>query len=154
MRKKQNAKNGQIAKPVQDTSKVVNQGGFIWPVPGYNHISSDFYDSVGRRAMHGAIDIAGSGIYGAKVVASGAGTVIRVQYSNKGYGNNVLIDHGNGISTQYSHLSGIAVSNGQKVSRGQVIGQVGSTGFSTGPHLDFTVRLNGVKQNPLSYVSR
>lgn len=154
LRRKRNAANGQISKPVYDSSKVVNQGGFIWPVPGYSYISSDFYDTVGRRSVHGAIDIAGAGIYGAKVVASGSGTVIKVKYSNSGYGNNIVIDHGNGISTQYSHLSSIAVSEGQKVSRGQVIGQVGNTGFSTGPHLDFTVRLNGVKQNPLNYVSR
>ena len=152
---KRKQKNTNLGFALGTASKVVNQGGFIWPVPGFSRISSNFYDTEGRRSMHGAIDIAGSGgrsIYGANVVASGSGTVIKVTHSNAGYGNNIVVDHGNGMSTRYSHLSAIAVSNGQKVSRGQVIGQVGNTGFSTGPHLDFTFMVNGIKQNPLSYV--
>lgn len=152
---KRRQKNTNLGVALGTASKVVNQGSFIWPVPGFSRISSNFYDTEGRRSMHGAIDIAGSGgrsIYGANVVASGSGTVIKVTHSNAGYGNNIVVDHGNGMSTRYSHLSAIAVSNGQKVSRGQVIGQVGSTGFSTGPHLDFTFMVNGIKQNPLSYV--
>lgn len=152
---RRNSKGQKLGFALGTSSKVVNQGGFIWPVPGFSRISSNFYDTEGRRSMHGAIDIAGSpgrAIYGANVVASGSGTVIKVTHSNAGYGNNIVVDHGNGMSTRYSHLSAIAVSNGQKVSRGQVIGQVGSTGFSTGPHLDFTFMVNGIKQNPLSYV--
>lgn len=152
---RRNSKGQKLGFALGTASRVVNQGGFIWPVPGFSRISSNFYDTEGRRSMHGAIDIAGSGgrpIYGANVVASGSGTVIKVTHSNAGYGNNIVVDHGNGMSTRYSHLSAIAVSNGQKVSRGQVIGQVGSTGFSTGPHLDFTFMVNGIKQNPLNYV--
>lgn len=152
---KRKQKNTNLGFALGTASKVVNQGGFAWPVPGFGRISSGFNDTEGRRSMHGAIDIAGSGgrsIYGANVVASGAGTVISAIHSNMGYGNNVVIDHGNGVSTRYSHLSAIAVSKGQKVSRGQVVGQVGSTGFSTGPHLDFTFMVNGVKHNPLNYV--
>ncbi len=148
-------RNTNLGFALGTASKIVNQGSFIWPVPGFSRISSGFNDTEGRRSMHGAIDIAGSGgrpIYGANVVASGAGTVISTIHSNMGYGNNVVIDHGNGVSTRYSHLSAIAVSKGQKVSRGQVVGQVGSTGFSTGPHLDFTFMVNGVKHNPLNYV--
>lgn len=155
LEKRKNSKNQKLGFALETASPVVNQGGFTWPVPGFGRISSYFNDTEGRRSMHGAIDIAGNlgkPIYGANVVASGSGTVIKVTHSNAGYGNNIVIDHGNGMSTRYSHLSAIAVSNGQKVSRGQVIGQVGSTGFSTGPHLDFTFMVNGIKQNPLNYV--
>ena len=152
----ENIKDKEAKKQKQtQTAPVSNHGGFAWPVPGFSRISSGFTDCQGRSCMHGAIDIASTGgrcIYGANVVASGSGTVIKVKYSNSGYGNNIIIDHGNGISTQYSHLSSIAISQGQNVSRGQVIGQVGSTGFSTGPHLDFTFRVNGEKRNPLNYV--
>ncbi len=70
-----------------------------------------------------------------------------------GYGNYVVIAHGNGFVTLYGHLSAISVSAGQAVGRGQVIGAEGSTGYSTGPHLHFEIRLNGVYQNPLSYLS-
>ena len=106
-------------------------GKFMWPVPGYH--------------------IAGSGIYGAPVVASASGTV---QYAGPcgGYGNRVVINHGGGISTLYGHMSSIAVSAGQAISQGQVIGNVGSTGFSTGPHLHFEYRVDGVRRNPREIV--
>lgn len=152
---KRKQKNTNLGFALGTASKVVNQGGFIWPVPGFRRISSDFNDTEGRKSMHGAIDIAGSPgrpIYGANVVASGSGTVISAVHSNIGYGNTIVVDHGNGISTRYSHLSAIAVSKGQKVSRGQVVGQVGSTGKSTGPHLDFTFMVNGIKHDPQNYV--
>src|SRR5205807_9109936 len=71
-----------------------------------------------------------------------------------GYGNFVLITHGNGFATLYGHLSSIAVSTGQGVRRGQVIGAEGSTGYSTGPHLHLEIRHNGAYQNPLSYLAR
>ena len=111
-------------------------------------ITSNFNDTYQRSVPHGAIDIAGSNIYGAPVVASASGTV---QYAGPcgGYGNRVVINHGGGISTLYGHMSSIAVSAGQAISQGQVIGNVGSTGFSTGPHLHFEYRVDGVRKDPL-----
>ncbi len=129
-------------------------GGFTWPVPGYRTISSGFNDTQGRAHMHGAIDIAGAGIYGQKVVASGSGKVIIASCGwGGGYGNYVVIDHGNGRSTLYGHMSNIVVKSGQSVSAGQQIGNVGSTGISTGPHLHFEYRVNGVRTNPSAIVS-
>ena len=148
----------------RDKSDIVYDGkGFVWPVPGYGYISSNFYDSENRENSHGAIDIAtnwGAGqtsINGKKIVATAAGKVIRVQSISTGYGNNIIIDHGNdsqgrNILSVYGHLSSFAVSNGQTVSQGQVIGYVGSTGNSTGPHLHFEMRLNDKRVNPLNYV--
>lgn len=157
---KVNPKNPKLGFVISEASKNKNQGGFIWPVPGFKIISSNFSDTQNRKQKHGAIDIAGSGgnpIYGANVVASGSGTVIKIGYSNGkkvGYGNTIVIDHGNGILTRYSHLSSIAVKLGQNVAREQVIGQVGNTGYSTGPHLDFTFIVDGEKVDPLLYVRR
>lgn len=159
-RKAEEAKNQNKNQKVVSSS-VVNTGAFLWPVPGFHRISSDFYDCVNRSSMHRAIDIAGGGIYGANVVSAGDGKVILLNRNvdsrgqgGGGYGKYVVIDHGNGRSTLYGHMSGVAVSVGQKVSKGQVIGQVGNTGFSTGPHLHFEFRENGVKKNPVDYVGR
>ena len=157
-RKEEEAKN---KNKKTESSSVVNTGAFLWPVPGFHRISSDFYDCVNRSSMHRAIDIAGGGIYGANIVSAGDGKVILLNRNvdsrgqgGGGYGKYVVIDHGNGRSTLYGHMSGVAVSVGQKVSKGQVIGQVGNTGFSTGPHLHFEFRENGVKKNPVDYVGR
>ena len=89
---------------------------------------------------------------GTPVMAAEAGTVTTVLYSNKSYGNRVIIDHGNGISTLYGHNSTISVSLGQKVNKGQTIAGVGSTGKSTGNHVHFEIRINGKPINPTSYV--
>lgn len=89
---------------------------------------------------------------GTPVMAAEAGTVTTVLYSNKSYGNRVIIDHGNGISTLYGHNSTISVSLGQKVNKGQTIAGVGSTGRSTGNHVHFEIRINGKPINPTSYV--
>ena len=89
---------------------------------------------------------------GTPVMAAESGTVTTVLYSNKSYGNRVIIDHGNGISTLYGHNSSISVSLGQKVSKGQTIAGVGSTGRSTGNHVHFEIRINGKPINPTSYV--
>ena len=127
-----------------------SSAGFVWPVPGFGNVSSHFGMRWGR--MHQGIDIAGPGINRTGVVAARAGTVSQVQFSNSGYGNMVLIDHGGGVSTRYAHLSTIGVQRGQRVEMGQPIGRVGSTGNSTGPHLHFEVIVNGRPQNPLNYV--
>lgn len=133
------------------TVKVSNEG-FVWPVPGYYSISSPFgYRS---RGFHSGIDISGSGINGKVIVAAKDGVVESTTISNGGLGNHVVINHGGGIKTRYGHcLSGsISVSAGQRVSAGQAIARVGSTGNSTGPHLHFEVVINGSAVNPVPYV--
>ena len=131
---------------------TVGTGNYMWPVPGFTWLSADYYDTYNRNYMHGAIDIAGVGIYGAKVVAADSGTVIQGSIGGwgGGYGTYLVIDHGKGKSTLYAHMSGAAVSIGQTVSKGQTIGFVGNTGHSTGPHLHFETRLYGTKYNPMN----
>ena len=137
------------------------QGSFIWPTRGANAISSYYgYRNPGISGwgFHGGIDIiTGYGnSTGVPVVASASGTVVSVTRSYRGYGHMVLIDHGGGLRTRYAHMQpgSLTVYVGQRVSMGQQIGRIGSTGNSTGPHLHFEVLLNGVKQNPLNYVRR
>ncbi len=101
----------------------------------------------GYRQGHRAVDIAS--FYGAMVYASRGGRVVYAQFSPDGWlGFRVVIAHGNGLSTSYSHLSGIFVEEGQDVARGEVLGEVGSTGNSTGPHVHYEVYRNGAKVNP------
>ena len=88
--------------------------------------------------------------YASPVYAAAAGTAT-VSYDSGGFGNYVTINHGNGYSTLYGHMSSVAISSGSYVSQGQVIGYVGSTGASTGPHLHFNVYHNGSLTNPMSY---
>ncbi len=143
-------------KPVVPSRpSIKHTGGYTWPVPGYHKITSGFNDSQGRSHAHGAIDIAGSGIYGSSVVAAGSGRVIIANSGGwgGGYGKYVVIDHGNGKSTLYGHMSNVNVKPGQSVSAGQQIGNVGNTGFSTGPHLHFEYRVNGVRTNPACILS-
>jgi murein DD-endopeptidase MepM/ murein hydrolase activator NlpD len=89
---------------------------------------------------------------GNAVYAADSGVVVYAGWSNYGYGNLVVIDHGNGWQTAYAHLSAFSVGCGQSVSRGIMIGALGSTGNSTGPHLHFEMSINGAKVNPLDYV--
>ncbi|MEE2961688.1 MAG: M23 family metallopeptidase [Myxococcota bacterium] len=98
-----------------------------------------------EKVMHKGVDIAAA--HGARVVASGDGTVIFVG-SRGGYGKTLVVDHGFGFQTHYSHLSSYGVTVGQKIKRGGVIGMVGNTGRSTGPHLHYEVRLDGIPQDP------
>lgn len=132
-----------------------NGGAMIWPAPGFNHISSYFgtrpHPVTGEKKSHRGIDISGGGISGQNAVAADGGTVIISQYSSS-YGNYVVIDHGGGLTTTYAHGSKRLVSVGQKVSRGQAVIKIGSTGISTGPHLHFEVRKNGTAVNPLGYL--
>ena len=126
-------------------------GNFTWPCPGYTYLSSYWGD--GRN--HKGIDIAGSGIYGKPIIAADSGKVIQAVHSGwgGGYGLCVYIDHGNGYSTRYAHASKVVVNTGDYVEKGQVIAYVGSTGQSTGPHLHFEIRVNGVAQNPMNWFS-
>jgi murein DD-endopeptidase MepM/ murein hydrolase activator NlpD len=120
-------------------------GTFIWPVSG--PVTSPFGWRWGR--MHEGIDIGvGSGT---PIQAAGSGTVIYAGWMG-GYGNLVIIDHGNGLATAYGHQSAIAVSNGQSVLQGETIGYVGCTGHCFGPHLHFEVRVNSSPVDPLGYL--
>lgn len=156
----QQQSGGNVNVVVPDTSPSAS--GFSWPTPGFYYISS--YYGARWGTLHKGIDIAGGGIAGSPVVASKAGTVITVVTScshnypksgrccGNGYGNYVTIAHDGTYSTVYGHLNSVNVSVGDYVSQGQVIGTVGTTGFSTGYHLHFEVRKNGVAQNPNNYV--
>lgn len=129
-------------------------GGLLsWPTPGYTRVTSEFglriHPILGNKNMHTGIDIAAP--YGATVVAANSGKVI-ASYYNSSYGNMIIVDHGGGIVTLYAHLSTRLVNVNAPVYRGMTIGKIGSTGMSTGPHLHFEVRINGVYQNPRSYL--
>lgn len=150
--------------------EVVRPGGvpidgdvtMLWPVPSSGIITTIFWcdnvfchSNAGRVNGHAAIDIAAP--QGADVVAVKDGVVISCGFGNSsnhktGYGNFILLDHGNGLTTQYSHLYSIYVSEGQTVSAGQVIGGVGTTGNSTGNHLDFYIEQDGKRCDPLYYI--
>jgi murein DD-endopeptidase MepM/ murein hydrolase activator NlpD len=119
--------------------------GLIWPVSA--EITSPFGWRWGR--MHEGIDLGAA--YGTPIEAVAAGTVIYAGWLG-GYGNLTVIDHGGGLATAYGHQSRIDVSVGEQVAQGQVIGEVGSTGHSTGPHLHFEVRVNGQAVDPLGYL--
>ena len=125
-----------------------------WPVPSCTLITSRFgyrvAPTTGASTYHGGLDI-GAGM-GASIVAAGAGDVIYAG-ENGGYGNCVMIDHGNGVVTVYAHMSSIGVSYGQYVTAGQYVGAVGSTGVSTGPHCHFEIRINGAQTDPAAYFS-
>lgn len=129
-------------------------GQFLWPLSGYHSITSKFgmrtHPVTGIYKLHTGVDISGSGVNGKPILAANSGRVIKAGY-NTGYGNYVVIDHGGGYSTLYGHASRLNVSKGQTVSRGAVIAYVGSTGYSTGPHLHFEIIKNGEYTNPLSY---
>ncbi len=134
-------------------------GEFITPViiPGGAYISSRYgYRSFnGYSDFHTGIDFTGAGCYGNAIVAANSGTVSLVKSTyipGKGYGKYLIVDHGGGKSTLYAHCSNIAVSVGQQVMQGQTIAYIGSTGFSTGAHLHFEIRINGQHVNPLEYL--
>ena len=142
----------ELAKQGLDTSYI---GGVLaWPVPGYTKITSNYgmrvHPITGQYKLHTGVDI--SAPIGADFVAANDGIVTKAEY-NTAYGNMVVIDHGGGISTLYAHGSEILVTVGQTVKRNESILKVGSTGYSTGPHAHFEVRINGVVTNPIEYIT-
>lgn len=126
-----------------DAGTVSPSGAFLWPASGYI--------SQGYSWYHKAFDIASRG--GGKILAADAGKVVVAGWiDNSGYGNRVIIDHGNGYSTLYAHLSVVRVAVGQSVNKGDVIGDMGSTGRSTGTHLHFEIRQGGQLLNPGTFL--
>ena len=137
------------------SSSKYNGGIMAWPVPSCHTVSSGYggriHPTTGKYKFQGGLDIPGS--YGTAIVAANSGKVIWAGNRGDSYGNYVIIDHGGGVSTLYGHSSKVLVSTGQRVSRGQRIANVGSTGRSTGPHCHFEVRINGSRVNPNPYVN-
>jgi len=129
-------------------------GHFVWPSDFTTNVTSGFGPRVhpitGNVRMHNGIDIAAPGINGTNVLAAASGVVTFAGWQG-GFGNVVIINHGNGYTTVYAHNSANLVSNGQNVVQGQVIARVGSTGNSTGPHIHFEIIRNGVHVNPMLY---
>ena len=129
-------------------------GELAWPVPGYTRISSKYgmrtHPITGVYKLHTGVDI--SAPMGANFIAANDGIVTKAGM-NSAYGNMVIIDHGGGVSTLYAHGSEILVQVGQIVKRGDAILKVGSTGYSTGPHAHFEVRINGVVTDPIPYIT-
>ncbi len=120
----------------------------IWPTTGV--VTSPYGLRWGGSDFHPGIDIAND--LGTPIVATADGVVEYAGWNSGGYGNMVDINHGNGIMTRYGHASQVVVSTGQQVARGQVIALMGSTGFSTGPHVHYEVHVNGQRVNPISYL--
>lgn len=145
---------GMRAESLSMGSYTVTQtkGYFCWPVVGLYTVTSEFGDR--DLGYHHGIDISGAGAEGSLVVAGASGTVVASGWSTTGYGNYVIIDHGNGIETLYGHMldNSLSVSKGDTVYKGQAIGRVGDTGWSFGAHLHFEVRINGIRVNPARYI--
>lgn len=131
-----------------------NAQGFVWPAPHTRNVTSPLGERIHpitqEKKFHAGIDIASAGIANTPAVAAKEGTVI---YAGElgGYGNLVIISHGYGLETRYAHLSSIEVTKGEKVSTGQVIGRIGSTGSSTSDHLHLEIRVNGKAYDPLTF---
>ncbi len=134
---------------------IVSTGSFIWPSAVSRKVTSPYgmryHPTLYVWRMHSGIDIGGAD-YGTDILAADGGVVSVATYGS-GYGNYVMINHGNGIMTLYAHMSKYYVSVGDVVKQGDVIGAVGSTGVSTGPHIHFEIRINGSTVDPLQYFS-
>lgn len=133
-------------------TSLTGTGNFTWPVPGYTSVSSEYgmrlHPTLRVNKLHTGTDVAAPS--GTPIVAMDSGTVIK-SVKIGSYGNYIVIDHGNGITTLYAHMSSRLVSEGESVKKGQQIGKVGCTGYATGNHLHFEVRVNGSLQNPMKY---
>ena len=127
---------------IPPSTSAANTSGMYWPANA--RVISQYYSW-----RHTGLDIAAP--TGTAIYAADGGTVTLSGWT-RGYGNNIVIDHGNGVKTRYAHHSKLYVSVGEQVSKGQTIAAMGSTGWSTGPHLHFEVIISGVKKNPLSYI--
>ena len=153
-RKEEEAKKAALEAGQKYNTVSIGNINFIWPCPASSRITSSFGDrespTEGASSSHQGIDIGAS--TGSSILAAASGTVTISTYSYSA-GNYIMINHGGGVSTVYMHCSELLVSAGQEVTQGQVIAKVGSTGYSTGPHLHFGIRVNGSYVNPINYVS-
>lgn len=132
------------------TNTASYNGKLGWPVPGRSNVSSGYgYRTKPRKEFHTGIDIPTP--TGSNIVSAESGTVISAKYMN-GYGYTVMVDHGGGVTTLYGHNSKLVVSAGERIERGQTIAKAGSTGYSTGPHCHFEVRVNGSHIDPWKYL--
>ena len=135
---------------------VQGTGSLVWPVPCSHTVTSRFgwrvHPITGTERYHNGMDIDGYGHDGDIIIACDAGVVVAAQWSDS-YGYYIMIDHGNGMQTLYAHMSGMAVSYGTKVSQGQTIGYLGSTGWSTGTHCHLEIYVNGSRTDPEAYFS-
>jgi len=149
------AQSEQIERDILAAQRAVEYAGgeMTWPVPGQYRVTSNFggrADPItGVWSSHGGTDIAAP--YASSIVSANDGVVIFAGW-HYSYGNYVIVDHGGGIATLYGHCSKLLVGKGQAVSRGEKIALVGSTGYSTGNHLHFEVRINGVRTQPMDYL--
>ena len=132
-------------------SGIVTEQGFLWPLPGYSNVNSGYGWRWDNSDFHTGLDLGGSGVYGANIVAAKSGVVVS-SMTHWSYGNNVVINHGDGYVTLYAHCSQLLVRPGDTVTQGQIIAKVGATGNVTGPHLHFEVYYNGVRQNPAGLI--
>ena len=146
-----------IRQQQEGSDQEYDDGEWMWPVERqFHYITTYFGYDAWRGGNHSGIDIGNAGINGTNIYASKSGTVIVAKTSytpGYSYGKYVVIDHGDGYSTLYGHCSDIFVTVGQQVSQGDTVASVGSTGWSTGPHLHFEVRLDGTAQDPFNYVT-
>lgn len=147
------AEKQRLSEQQKAEQKTYSGGQFVWPAPSYTYISSEFgyrvHPIYGYTRFHSGLDMAAPS--GSPILAAADGTVVGASY-NSSMGNYVMIDHGNGLYTIYMHASALYVTVGQSVSAGEQIAAVGSTGASTGPHLHFSVRLNGQYVDPRNYL--
>jgi murein DD-endopeptidase MepM/ murein hydrolase activator NlpD len=149
-----------VFRAIEWSKNAYAGGQMAWPLPGYSQLSSVFGYRFGGNDYHTGMDITGGSCYGKNIVAANDGIVKVANWSYSpgvGYGIYLIVDHGvdengNSIATLYGHCSNLYVAEGDTVSRGETIAAVGSTGWSTGPHLHFEVRINGSAVNPASYV--
>ena len=136
----------------EDASSITSTGSYIWPLPGYSPGSAygwRMHPIFNEMRFHAGEDIGAPS--GTPILAADSGVASVYPDNGNGYGNYIMINHGGGRVTLYAHMSAFAISNSATVSQGQVIGYVGSTGNSTGPHLHFEVRVNGATTDPKSY---
>lgn len=135
--------------PAPDPAPPVASVGFIWPY--YGSITT-YYGEPRGASYHKGIDVDGFGSWGTPIGAAASGTVVLAAWDDWGLGYHVIVDHGNGFRTTYAHLSEIWVAQGQWVNQGDAVGALGSTGYSTGPHLHFELWSGGIPVDPLAYL--